>query len=49
MFCHEQENPSLHFQKKKWKIEKYRIAQDRLFESDFDRVIKEIGAGDKPA
>lgn len=30
-------------------FEKYRIVQDRLFESDFDRVIKQIGAGDKPA
>lgn len=28
-------------------FEKYRIVQDRLFESDFDRVIKQIGA-DKP-
>ena len=24
-------------------FEKYRIVQDRLFESDFDRVVKEIG------
>ncbi|HEY1169803.1 MAG TPA: virulence RhuM family protein [Verrucomicrobiae bacterium] len=30
-------------------FEKYRIVQDRLFESDFDRVIKKLpGAGDKP-
>ena len=26
-------------------FEKYRFAQDRLFESDFDRVIKQIGVG----
>lgn len=26
-------------------FEKFRIVQDRLFESDFDRVIKQIGAG----
>lgn len=31
------------------KFEKYRIVQDRLFESNFDRVIKQIEAGDKPA
>jgi hypothetical protein len=30
-------------------FEKYRIVQDRLFESDFDRVIRAIEAGDKPA
>ena len=24
-------------------FEKYRIVQDRLFESDFDRVVKEVG------
>ena len=30
-------------------FEKYRIVQDRLFESDFDRVLKQIEAGDKPA
>jgi len=29
-------------------IEKYRIVQDRLFVSDFDRVIKQIEAGGKP-
>ena len=29
-------------------FERYRIVQDRLFESDFDRVVKQIGAGDKP-
>lgn len=29
-------------------FEKYRIVQDRLFESDFDRVIKQIEAGNKP-
>jgi len=29
-------------------FEKYRIVQDRLFESDFDRVIKQIGADSKP-
>jgi hypothetical protein len=29
-------------------FEKYRIVQDRLFESDFDRVIKQIEAGHKP-
>ena len=28
-------------------FEKYRIVQDRLFESDFDRVIKQIEAGGK--
>ncbi len=28
-------------------FEKYRIVQDRLFESDFDRAIKQIEAGDK--
>jgi hypothetical protein len=29
-------------------FEKYRIIQDRLFESDFDRVIKQIEAEQKP-
>ena len=29
-------------------FEKYRIVQDRLFESDFDRVIKQINDGRKP-
>ena len=30
-------------------FEKYRIVQDRLFESDFDRAIKELPPeGDKP-
>jgi hypothetical protein len=29
-------------------FEKYRIVQDRLFESDFDRVIKQITDGRKP-
>jgi hypothetical protein len=30
-------------------FEKYRIVQDRLFESDFDRMIKELPSeGDKP-
>jgi len=29
-------------------FEKYRIVQDRLFESDFDRVIKQIEAERKP-
>ena len=29
-------------------FEKYRIVQDRLFESDFDRVISQIGAGSQP-
>ncbi len=28
-------------------FEKYRIVQDRLFESDFDRVVKEIGRKDR--
>lgn len=28
-------------------FEKYRIVQDRLFESDFDRVIKQLDAGGK--
>ena len=28
-------------------FEKYRIVQDRLFESDFDRVIRQIEAGGK--
>ena len=29
-------------------FEKYRIVQDRLFESDFDRVLKQIGTGGQP-
>ena len=29
-------------------FEKYRIVQDRLFESDFDRAVKEIEAHQKP-
>ncbi len=29
-------------------FEKYRIVQDRLFESDFDRMIKQIGGAHKP-
>ncbi len=29
-------------------FERYRIVQDRLFESDFDRVIKQINDGRKP-
>lgn len=29
-------------------FEKYRIVQDRLFESDFDRLLKQIGLGNKP-
>lgn len=28
--------------------EKYRIVQDRLFESDFDRAIKQLESGGKP-
>lgn len=28
-------------------FEKYRIVQDHLFESDFDRLLKQIGSGDK--
>jgi len=28
-------------------FEKYRVVQDRLFESDFDRVIKQLEAGGK--
>ncbi len=28
-------------------FEKYRLIQDRLFESDFDRLIKQIGTGSK--
>jgi hypothetical protein len=28
-------------------FEKYRIAQDRLFESDFDRSVKALTAGKK--
>jgi hypothetical protein len=30
-------------------FEKYRLVQDRLFVSDFDRVIKQLDAGDQPA
>ena len=30
-------------------FEKYRIVQDRLFESDFDRLVKQIGAGGNSA
>jgi hypothetical protein len=29
-------------------FEKYRIVQDRLFESDFDRVVKQIESGSQP-
>jgi hypothetical protein len=29
-------------------FEKYRIVQDRLFESDFDRVVKQIESGRQP-
>jgi hypothetical protein len=30
-------------------FEKYRIIQDRLFESDFDRIIKQLpNSGDQP-
>ena len=29
-------------------FEKYRIVQDRLFESDFDRVIKQIESASQP-
>jgi hypothetical protein len=28
-------------------FEKYRIVQDRLFESDFDKIVKQIEAGTK--
>ena len=28
-------------------FEKYRIVQNRLFESDFDRLLKQIESGDK--
>ena len=28
-------------------FEKYRIVQDRLFESDFDRLIKQLPPGEK--
>ena len=31
----------------KSEFEKYRIVQDRLFESDFDRMIKQMGQGAK--
>ena len=30
------------------KFEKYRIVQDRLFESDFDRMLKQIEAASPP-
>ncbi len=30
-------------------FEKYRIVQDRLFESDFDKVIKQIEVRSKPS
>ena len=30
-------------------FEKYRIVQDRLFESDFDRLLKQIEVGKGPA
>ncbi len=30
-------------------FEQYRIVQDRLFESDFDRLLKQIGPDDNPA
>lgn len=30
-------------------FEKYRIVQDRLFESDFDRLVKQIESGGNPA
>ena len=30
-------------------FEKYRIVQDRLFESDFDRLVKQIDASGGPA
>ena len=29
-------------------FEKYRIVQDRLFESDFDRVIQQLGSKQDP-
>jgi len=29
-------------------FEKYRIVQDRLFESDFDRMLKQIESVQKP-
>jgi hypothetical protein len=29
-------------------FEKYRIVQDRLFESDFDKMLKQIGSLKKP-
>lgn len=29
-------------------FEKYRIVQDRLFESDFDRLIKQVESGNQP-
>lgn len=29
-------------------FEKYGIVQDRLFESDFDRLLKQIESGDTP-
>ena len=33
----------------KCEFEKYRIVQDRLFESDFDRLMKQIKVGKGPA
>ncbi len=29
-------------------FEKYRIVQDRLFESDFDRMLKQLASGSQP-
>ena len=29
-------------------FEKYRIVQDRLFESDFDRALRQLASGDSP-
>jgi hypothetical protein len=29
-------------------FEKYRIVQDRLFESDFDRLIRQVESGSRP-
>lgn len=29
-------------------FEKYRIVQDRLFESDFDRMLKRLESGSEP-
>jgi hypothetical protein len=28
-------------------FEKYRIVQDRLLESDFDRIVKQLGTGNE--